>query len=81
MLQRLTAVLGLVVLLGIAVVLSRNRRRIQIRTVFWGLGLQVAFALLILAEIGDIERFPSPRHLVSYAGLTTSVHSSGGKTR
>jgi len=48
MLQRLTGVLGLVVLLGIAVALSNNRRRIQIRTVLWGLGLQVAFALAIL---------------------------------
>jgi len=37
-------------------------------------------ALLILAEIGDIKRFPDARHLVSYAGLALSVHSSGGKT-
>jgi len=38
-------------------------------------------AMLILSEIGDIKRFPSAQHLVSYAGLNPSVHSSGGVTR
>jgi len=38
-------------------------------------------ALLILSEIGDIQRFPSPKNLVSYAGLNPSVHSSGDVTR
>ena len=38
-------------------------------------------ALLVLSEIGDIRRFPSARHLISYAGLNPSVHSSGGITR
>lgn len=37
-------------------------------------------ALLIWAEIGDVHRFPDARHLVSYAGLAPSVHSSGGRT-
>ena len=37
-------------------------------------------ALLILAEIGDVRRFPDARHLISYAGLAPSVHSSGGRT-
>jgi transposase len=38
-------------------------------------------ALLILAEVGDIKRFPDAAHLASYAGLVPSVHSSGGRTR
>ena len=38
-------------------------------------------AMLILAEIGDIHRFPDAKRLVSYAGLAPGVHSSGGKTR
>lgn len=38
-------------------------------------------ALTMLAEIGDISRFPTPGHLVSYAGLAPRVRSSGGKTR
>jgi transposase len=38
-------------------------------------------ALLILAEIGDIERFPDHEHLCSYAGLVPSVDQSGAHTR
>jgi transposase len=36
-------------------------------------------ALLILAEIGEVARFPDPKHLVSYAGLAPSVHGTGGR--
>jgi transposase len=32
-------------------------------------------------EIGAVDRFPSPAHLASYAGLVPRVHSSGGHTR
>jgi transposase len=35
-------------------------------------------AMLILAEIGEIERFPAPKKLVSFAGLCPSTHQSGG---
>lgn len=35
-------------------------------------------ALLILAEIGEVARFPHPKHLVSYAGLAPIVRASGG---
>jgi transposase len=37
-------------------------------------------ALLILAEVGPITRFPSAHALASYAGLVPSTRSSGGKT-
>ena len=40
--------LGVVVLLGIAVAMSNNRKQINIRIVAWGLGLQLLFALFIL---------------------------------
>jgi transposase len=32
-------------------------------------------------EIGDVRRFASPERLAIYAGLTPTVHASGGKTR
>jgi len=35
-------------------------------------------ALLIKAEIGDVNRFISGDHLCSYAGIVPSTHSSGG---
>ncbi len=34
-------------------------------------------ALLILAEIGEVRRFPDSKHLVSYAGLAPIVHGTG----
>lgn len=50
---RLTGILGILVILGLAFLLSANRRAIQIKTVAWGLGLQFAFAVFVLkAEIG-----------------------------
>ena len=45
---RYQGLIGLVVLLCIAVALSNNRRKISPRIVFWGLGLQIGFAFLIL---------------------------------
>ncbi len=35
-------------------------------------------ALLLVAEIGDVHRFPDSKHLVSYAGLAPIVRASGG---
>ena len=43
-------------------------------------GISYYSALLILSEIGQIERFPSAKHLCSYAGLVPSVYSSGRKS-
>ncbi|MEM3193297.1 MAG: transposase [Candidatus Parvarchaeota archaeon] len=43
-------------------------------------GISYYTALLIVSEIGDIGRFPDSYHLVSYAGLSPSTHSSGGNT-
>ena len=38
-------------------------------------------ALIILAEIGDIQRFKSPKALVNYAGLCPGLYQSGGTER
>jgi transposase len=43
-------------------------------------GIGYYSALLIVSEIGDIDRFPDSYHLCSYAGLIPSTHSSGGIT-
>jgi transposase len=40
-------------------------------------GLGMLSAMTILAAIGDIDRFPSAKHLVGYAGLGASIHASG----
>jgi transposase len=38
-------------------------------------------AMLVIAEVGDVSRFPSARHLCAWAGLTPTVRSSDGKAR
>lgn len=40
-------------------------------------GLDVVSIMTILAEVGDIRRFSSPKKLASYAGLVPRVHASG----
>jgi len=40
-------------------------------------GLGLVTAVTLLAAIGDITRFPSAKHLVSYAGMGVRVHDSG----
>ncbi len=44
----LVSLLGVAVLIGIAWAMSNNRRRVAWRPVFWGLGLQFLFALILL---------------------------------
>ena len=46
--NQLIGIIGIVVLLAIAYAISENRKEINYRTVFWGLGLQIIFAILIL---------------------------------
>ncbi len=41
-------ILGLVVLYGIVYALSRNRAAVNPRTIVWGLGLQLTFAIIIM---------------------------------
>jgi transposase len=44
-------------------------------------GIGAYSAMVILAEVGDIERFGSKRALASYAGLTPVVRESAGRRR
>jgi len=54
MLGLLQPLFGAAVILAIAVALSTNRRAIRWSTVAWGLGLQVAFAIIVLkTDIGQ----------------------------
>lgn len=44
-------------------------------------GVDRIVAVALLAEVGDLRRFPSARCFMSYLGLTPSEHSSGGRRR
>jgi len=46
--ERFTGVIGIVVILGLAFLISNNRKAINYRLVFSGLGIQIALALFIL---------------------------------
>ena len=45
---RFTGILGLLTMLGLAYIFSTNRRAIRVKTVAWGLGLQLVFAVFVL---------------------------------
>lgn len=44
-------------------------------------GIGAYTSLLILAEVGDFDRFPTGDHLAAYAGLVPSQHQSGDADR
>ena len=44
-------------------------------------GIDFYSALVILNEVGDVTRFPTAKHLTSYAGLVPKVYQSGDTAR
>ena len=58
---RYTGILGLLTMLGLAYTFSTNRRAIRGKTVAWGLGLQIVFAIFVL-------RVPRGRAMFQTAG-------------
>jgi transposase len=44
-------------------------------------GIQMLHAVRIVAELGDLTRFGSPRQLMGYLGLIPSEHSTGPRRR
>ena len=44
-------------------------------------GIAQISAVTILAELGNVSRFPAPRQLMGYSGIVASEHSSGERSR
>src|SRR5438128_7665868 len=44
-------------------------------------GVELTGAVIVIAELGDLTRFDTPRKLTSYLGLTPSEYSSGERRR
>ena len=69
--EKLTGILGIITLLGIAYSLSNNRKEIKIRIVAWGIGLQILFSLIILkipfikSQFGELDQLF--KQLVSFS--------------
>jgi len=64
-LARFTGVLGLLTMLLLAWLFSTNRKAIRWRTVFWGLGLQIAFAFMVL-------KWTVGQHILGTAGAAVN---------
>src|SRR5437660_7968676 len=68
---RFTGILGLLTMLGLAFAFSTNRRAIRLKTVAWGLGLQIAFAIFVLkVEFGRalfLKAGNTVNHLLNYS--------------
>ena len=62
---RFTGVLGLATMLALAYVFSTDRRAIRLKTVLWGLGLQITFAFFVL-------RYETGRALFEKAGAAVN---------
>jgi transposase len=58
---------------------AKHDPRVEVLTRIPGVG--VFIALLVIAEVGDVARFPSARHRPSFAGLTARVRNSGERVR
>jgi transposase len=58
---------------------AKHDPRVDVLRQIYGVGRYLG--MLIVAEIGAIERFPSARHLCAWAGLTPTVRSSDARAR
>ena len=58
---------------------AKHDPRVDVLRQIYGVGRYLG--MLIVAEIGEIERFPSARHLCAWAGLTPTVRSSDARAR
>ncbi|MBV9197812.1 MAG: IS110 family transposase [Solirubrobacterales bacterium] len=58
---------------------AKTDERVKLLCQIRGIGRYTA--MLIIAEIGDVNRFPTAKHLCQWAGLTPTIRSSDGKAR
>src|ERR1043166_5063705 len=56
LMPRFTGILGIILILGISFLFSNNKRRINLRLVLTGLGLQVLIALLVF-KVPPVNNF------------------------
>ena len=71
---RFTGILGLLAMLGLAYAFSTDRKAIRGKTVAWGLGLQIVFAIFVLkVDIG--------RQRIAEAGVARAGADGGAVPR
>jgi concentrative nucleoside transporter, CNT family len=73
--HRLIGLLGIVTMMGIAFLISTDRRAIRTKTVAWGLGLQIVFAFLVMRwEFGQMLFYKAGQAVTWF--LDFSYHGS-----
>jgi CNT family concentrative nucleoside transporter len=68
--ERFTGLLGIIAIIAVAYLFSSDRRAIQPRVLYWGLGLQFGFAFLVLktpVELVFKSLSEGVNHLLAYA--------------
>ncbi|HXB39032.1 MAG TPA: nucleoside transporter C-terminal domain-containing protein [Bacteroidia bacterium] len=91
--ERFTGLLGVLVIFGIAFLLSNNRKAINYRLVFSGIGLQILIAVLVLKVpfitnffamlgrgMGKIEQFATQGAGFVYGGIMIDTHDGSAKS-
>lgn len=91
--ERFTGVLGILVILGIAFLLSNNKKAINYRLVISGVVLQLVIALLVLKVpfitnffamlgrgMGKIEQFATQGASFVYGGIMIDTHDGASKS-
>ena len=89
--ERFQGILGIIAILGIAFLFSNNKKKINLRLVISGLGLQLFLAIIILKipavtrffqAIGGgmkaIEGYAQQGAAFVYGGIMTDTHSPAG---
>lgn len=44
-------------------------------------GFQLVAAMILVSELGEVQRFVHPRRVMAYLGLVPSENTSSGNTR
>lgn len=91
--ERFTGIIGIIVILGLAYVMSNNRKAINYRLVLSGVALQLAIALLVLKVsfitnffamlgrgMGKIEQFATQGASFVYGGIMIDTHDGASKS-
>lgn len=88
--ERFTGIIGIILIFGIAFLMSNNRKAINLRLVFSGLALQIIIALLVLKVpaitrffemigkgMSKIEQFATQGASFVYGGIMVDTHDGG----
>lgn len=91
--ERFTGIIGIAVIFGIAVLMSNNRKAINLRLVFSGLSLQILIAVLVLKVpfithcfewlgkgMAKLEQFAMQGAVFTFGGIMVNTHNGSSSS-